>query len=219
MSEIDQKLDDLLQQSGVKGMRWGVRHDEHKALNPKPEKASGKIKKKLDSLKRERDWGKALKEVHNMPTKDIRVVTNRVKLENSMKTMAKSKMATKKDKEDYLNRHNMSNEELARKIARLQAKDDFHKAVNNASKEQREIGVKAVQFAGTLGVKAALNKKIEIQDVNDAWNKSKDSYSKAQQDAVSASLKKFKGGKYANQDKAVNEMINTIIKQAAKSKS
>ena len=218
------KLDEALKHSGVKGMKWGVRrnYDQPGGADGKPDgpaKEPGKIQKRINSLNRERSWKKVLSEVDTMTTKDIRTVSNRIKLENNLKSISKSKMATKKDKQDYLDRHKMSNEELSRKVSRLQAKDDLLKTVASASKEQREIGVKAAQFGGSLGVKYALNRNISFSDVNDAWNRSKDTYTKAQQDAVTATLKKVKDGKYSDQDKAVNELINTIVKQATKDRT
>jgi hypothetical protein len=218
------KLDEVLEHSGVKGMKWGIRRDYNRpggadGKEDGPAKEPGKLQKRINSLSRERSWKKVLSEVDTMNTRDIRIVSNRIKLENSLKAMSKSKMATKKEKQDYLDRHKMSNEELSRKVSRLQAKDDLLKTVSSASKEQREIGTKIAQVGGSLGVKYALNRNITFNDVNDAWNRSKDTYSKAQQDAVTATLKKVKDGKYSDQDKAVNELINTIVKQATKDRT
>jgi hypothetical protein len=137
-------MDDLLKHHGIKGMKWGVRHEGRR---------KGKLGQHLDSLKRERQWHSILGEVHNMSSKDIATVTKRINLENSLKRLSKSKMATKKDKQDYLRRAEMDDQELARKVARLQVKDNLHKAVKEASKQQREVGIKVAQVGGSLGVK------------------------------------------------------------------
>jgi len=157
--------DEILKHVGVKGMRWGVHRDRNrpggadgKEESEKVVDTRGKIRKNLDSMKRERQWHKALRDVDKMTTKQITTVTKRVALENSLKRLSKTKIATKKDKEDYLRREFMSDQELSRKVTRLQAKDSLHKTVREASKEQREFGEKVVQVASSVGVKYAINR-------------------------------------------------------------
>lgn len=165
-------LDELLQQSGVKGMKWGIRRDYNRpgGADGKPDAGDriprGFVGKRLNSLKRERQWKSVLKEMDELSTSDITEVTRRVTLENSLKTLSKSKIGTAKDREDYFRRENMDNEELARKVTRLRAKENLHKAVREASKEQREFGQKVVQVGGSLGVKYALTKSITPKDVS-----------------------------------------------------
>lgn len=161
-----QELDELLKHHGVKGMKWGQHHGGHGSETPFKERS--KIGKHLDSMKRERSWGKHLKNVDNMSTKDVRELTTRIKAENSLKALSKSKVATKKDKQDYLRRHEMSTQELNRKIARLNAKEELHKAVKNASKEQREAAIKVGQTAATIAVKKATGQKLTPKDFMDA---------------------------------------------------
>lgn len=169
-----------LQHSGVKGMRWGVRRrtDRPGGADGKPDAGDvkrGKIGRHLDSMKRERQWKSVLKELDKMTTKDINTIHKRISQENRLKDLSKSKVATKKDKEDYLRRHKMSDQELKRKVDRLQAKDTLHKAINNASKEQREFGEKVVQIASSVGVKYAFNRgNITGKDLFEtAWDASK----------------------------------------------
>jgi hypothetical protein len=168
-----------LHHHGVKGMHWGRRKDNHGLGTTSGEtkvlKTSdkSKLRQHLDSLKRERDWHKVIGQMDNMSTKDIRIVSKRVGLENNLKTLSKSrvgmtKIGTAKDKQDYLRRHEMSDQELARKVARLQAKENLVKSVKTASKEQREVGVKAVKAVGSLGLKYATTKKINVKDIFDA---------------------------------------------------
>lgn len=154
-----------LQHAGVKGMRWGVRRNRNRPGGADGKEESTKvvdkrngIQKRLDSMKRERQWGNVLKEIHKMNTKDITAVTKRVTLENNLKNLSKSKVATKKDKEDYLRREHMSDAELSRKVTRLRAKEGLHKAVKDASKEQREFGEKVVKIGSNVGVKYVTNK-------------------------------------------------------------
>jgi hypothetical protein len=162
-----------LKHHGVIGMHWGTRRSGNRSGGsdgkPDASKKRGKIGKHLDSMKRERDWHKVLSELHNMSTKDITTVKKRIDLENNLKTLSKSNVATKKDKEDYLRRHNMSDQELTRKITRLRAKDSLHKAVKEASKEQRDFGQKVINIASSVGMRYVKNrmagKKLSQNDI------------------------------------------------------
>lgn len=190
------KLDELLQQSGVKGMKWGVRHDDRPAKGPE----RGKIGKHVDSLKRERQWKQAIKQIHTMSTKDIGIVKKRIDLENDLKTLSKSKMATKKDKEDYLRRHEMSNEELIRKTTRLKAMNALYDSVATASKEQRDFGIKVAQTASSVAFKVATKQKLGPQDFIDMYKKP---IIKNKQDALDNAL-----------DIADNKAVNPKVKKA-----
>lgn len=165
-------LRDFLQHSGVMGMKWGVHRDRNRPggadgkFSEKEKIAKTKLGKKWNSLKRERQWHSVLKQVEHMSNVDISKATKRLVLENNLKRLSKSKVATKKDKEDYLRRSHMDDQELSRKIVRLALKDGLHKAVRDASKEQRAFGQKLVNVGGSLGTKFVLNKgKLNFDDV------------------------------------------------------
>ena len=195
--------DDVLKHAGIKGMRWGVKRDRNrvggadgKEESEKIKDTRGKVKKNLDSMKRERQWKSVLKDVDKLNTKDITAVTKRVTLENNLKKLSKSGIAKPKDRDDYLRRANMADDELSRKVVRLRAKDSLYKSVNEASKEQREFGQKIVQIASSVGVKYALNKnpttaKSIFKDVLDASKKPKESSEKAKQDLLDATIDKI----------------------------
>lgn len=190
------ELDEHLQHYGVKGMKWGVVRDRNRpgGADGKDEKGTrnpttikGKVDQKLNSLKRERQWSKVLKEVDKMTTKDINTVKKRIDLENSLKDLTKYKIATKKDKQDYLNRDKMSNEELSRKVTRLKAKAGLYDSVYSASKGQRDFGEKVVKVASSVGYKYAINKTITPKDIFDAYanpNDDKYGYGKAKDAAL-----------------------------------
>jgi hypothetical protein len=186
-----------LEHSGIKGMRWGVRRNLKRPGGADGKEESEKVidnrstlRKNLDSMKREREWHKVLKRMDTLTTKDIGIVKKRVDLENSLKSLSRSKVATKKDRNDYLRREHMSDTELSRKVVRLRAKDGLYKSVRDASKEQREIGMKVVQIGGSLGVKYAINRKLGPKDFLDAYKKPKDSASKARKDASNLAIDK-----------------------------
>lgn len=180
--------DEVLKHVGIKGMRWGVRRDRNRpgGADGKEESTKvvdnrSKLSKNLDSLKRERQWNKVLKNMNQLDTKDINKVANRIKMENNLKTLSKSKVGSKKDRDDYLRRENMSDAELSRKVVRLRAKDSLRTAVKAATKDQRDFGEKVVRIGGSLSVKYALKKSISPKDVFDAVKNPKNASSKAKE--------------------------------------
>lgn len=198
----DEKLNSSLQHTGVKGMKWGIRRDYTQRggadgkLDAKDKPIRTAIGKHLKSLKREREWKSVLREMDSMSTKDITELTKRVSLENALKHLSRSKVGTKSDKQDYLRRERMDNQELSRKVTRLKAKESLHNAVSSASKEQREFGQKAVQIGGSLGIKYVLKKSegksIGFKDVFDTVKSPKASADKEMDNLKKAAWKKLK---------------------------
>lgn len=192
-----------LEHTGVKGMKWGVRRNRNQpgGADGKPDAGETRNRKrvslndKLHSLKREREWQKVLRNMDELSTQDISKVAKRIGLENDLKSLSKSKIASAKDKRDYLHRDKMSDEELSRKVIRLRAKDNLHKKVKDASKEQREFGMKVVHIGSSLGIKYVLLKKsFEPKDLLDTLKKPKDSYSSAKGDLQKTILEKLQEG-------------------------
>lgn len=199
ISPFDGEEDDSgVEHSGVPGMKWGVRRDYTQRggadgkLDAVDKPIRTAIGKKLDSLKRERQWKSVLKEMDSLSTKDITDVAKRVGLENSLKTLSRSKVGTKSDKADYLRRERMDNDELSRKVTRLRAKESLSNAVLSASKEQRDFGQKVVQIGGSLGVKYALTKSITTKDLFDTIKSPKTSADKAKSDLLKVTMDKIK---------------------------
>jgi hypothetical protein len=204
----------IVKHSGVKGMRWGVRRNSNrpggadgKEESEKLSDNRSKLRKNLDSMKRERQWKSIIKEMDKLTTKDIGIVKKRLDLENSLKSLSKSKVGTKKDKEDYLRREAMSDVELQRKVVRLRAKDGLYKSVNDASKEQREMGIKIAQMGATLGVRFAVNKKLGPKDFFDAYKKPKESAKDARKSITNLTIDKV-SSRTSNQ--RLQEILNEL---------
>lgn len=165
-------------------MKWGVRRNYDRSggadgkIDTSDKLPRTKLGRKLNSLKRERQWKSVVKEMDKLSNDDIKEVTKRVTLENSLKKYSRE-IGTKKDKEEYLRRAHMSNEELSRKVTRLAIKSNFRKAVNEASKEQREFGEKVMNIGKSLGVRYVLNKKLTSDDIFDTLKNPKAEYDKA----------------------------------------
>lgn len=181
------KLDDTLKHYGILGMKWGVRRNRNQPGgadgidNSTEEKVTrrGRIAQQLDSLKRERQWRKVLKDMDKLSTTDISAAAKRIGLENDLKSLSRSKVGSKKDKQDYLRRADMSNEELSRKVIRLRAKDNLYKKVSSADQEQREFGSKVARIGALVSVKYALTKSFDPKDVFDGYKNSKESSKQA----------------------------------------
>lgn len=202
------ELDKVIQHAGIKGMKWGVRRDRNrpggadgKEESTKVVDKRGKLKMQLDSLKRERQWKKVIRDMDNLSTKDIQTVTGRVRLENDLKNLSRSNVGKAKDKQDYLRRADMSDAELKRKVVRLRAKEQLKKSVGDASKEQRELGEKIVNVGKTVAIRYALTKNAKgiPKDIFDAIQKPKESADKAQKDLQTEMLTKIaRAAKQAN---------------------
>src|SRR5699024_12731015 len=78
-------------------------------------------------------------EMNKKTTKEIRRDTERLRNENEHKRLSSrtSKVGTRKDRQDYRRRSDMSDSELKRKVNRLSAKEEF-KNESIRSEEHRE---------------------------------------------------------------------------------
>lgn len=208
---MEKNLDEILKHVGVKGMKWGVRRNRNRPggadgieESKKVTDTRGKVRKTLDSMKRERQWNKVLQEMDKLSTKDINAVSKRIKLENELKMYSKTKgVGNKKDKEDYLRREKMSDAELNRKVVRLRAKNGLYTNVTAASKEQREFGEKVVNIAKgvsmKLAVKKVTGKPLEIKDFHDILKNPKEGAKNAKGDLQKQVLEKIKEQNNPNQ--------------------
>jgi hypothetical protein len=168
------ELEDILQHHGVKGMKWG----KHKAnvsegvqkIGEKTKevavKSTSKVKPHIDSIKREHGLKKVLKNANNMSTKDIQKVSARAQIENDLKRLSKERhVGSKKDRQDYLKRADMSDQEVFRKVQRLRAKSSLKRNANDATKRQKDIAKKVLHIAAPLVLQYALTKSIGKKDV------------------------------------------------------
>lgn len=195
------ELNNVLRHSGVRGMKWGVIRNRNRpgGADGRPDASDARRTKRsklgqhMDSLKRERQWKKVASEIDQMSTKDIAIVTKRIRLENSLKRLSKE-VGTSKDKHDYLHRHKMDDQELSRKVTRLSAKESLFKEINTASKTQRELGRRIVDTAGSLAFTYAKSRRIGPLDIFDAVTTapkpSKDTLKKTALDKIRSELEK-----------------------------
>lgn len=169
------ELDKILQHTGVKGMKWGIRRNRNRpgGADGRPDASDAKYTKKgklgqhLQSLKRERQWSKVLHEIDSLSTQDMKRISTRIGLENDLKKLSKA-IGNSKDKQDYLNRHKMDDQELSRKVTRLRAKETLKKNISTASKAQRDFGARVINVSGGLAFKYAKQRSLGPKDIFDA---------------------------------------------------
>lgn len=201
-----------LQHHGVKGMKWGVRRNRNRPggadgvdESKKVKDTRSNVRKKLDSMKRERDWKKVMQDADKLSTKDINAVAKRVGLENDLKRLSKSSVGKAKDKQDYLRRSDMSDAELSRKVVRLRAKENLHRSVREASREQREIGQRVLDTAKavslTVASKKLTGKPIEAKDVMDIFGKPSEVAKNNKNDLQKKVWEKIEGKKEKEKEK------------------
>jgi hypothetical protein len=153
---------------------------------------------RVNSVKRQNDWKKLLKNLDNMSTKDIQSHATRIQLENELKRLSKRKglikdkgIATKQDRQDYLKRANLSNAELLQKVGRLRAKTALLNSINDANKTQREMGKQVVKATATLGAKYALTGKVTVKDVANVAANAKGAYGQTKADVIRTNIDKI----------------------------
>lgn len=184
------ELDENLQHYGVKGMRWGVRRSEKQlaiarkvrdgAVNNAKKKVD-RVKARVSSAKRRNDWKKTLKDLDNMSIDDMQKVARRIQLENDFRNLTKPKLsqtlspqrmnrgvATKKDREDYLKRGRMSDEELTASVLKLRARENLKRTVRDANPMQSKYGRQVTEAAGPLALKYALTRNVSGRDIKNA---------------------------------------------------
>ena len=173
-SMFDSDEEKTIKHHGVKGMKWGVRRYQP---YPKGQQNAGKfldaskneggssqngnknsgIKGTLKSKGREMSMVAAQREIKNLTTKDAQTVISRAQLENRFKRLSSThNVGTAKSKEEYLNRENMSNEELKRKIDRLQISDNMRVESRKANQGAIDMGKKVAKIAAPIAVQLVL---------------------------------------------------------------
>lgn len=161
-------MSDNIQHHGIKGMKWGVRRYQP---YPKGQRNAGKFldagKKtggsepttRLQSKGREISMALAQREIKNLSSKDARKVVSRAQLENRYRQLSKTpNVGSLKAKADYRNREKMGDEELKRKVDRLQIAANMRTESRKANPEVIALGKKAATIAAPFVVSAVFKK-------------------------------------------------------------
>lgn len=136
-------------------------------------KATTRVKESLGSMSRERSWRKELANMDNMTNAQINKVASRIQMENDFKRLSNNKgISTKQDKKDYRTRANLNDAELQSRLQRLRAKDNLYRNVQEASRSQREAGMRVARTAAGVGIKYAMTGTVSTKDVGLAILKS-----------------------------------------------
>lgn len=157
--ELNNDIEVELKHYGIKGMRWGVR---------RPVGSNGLIKravkqaKKIDTPRSEdskavaglRKKAKKTKNIKNMTDEDIRLVTDRVNLENNMKRLA-SKTDNKKI---YKLKDRLSNDEIRALNQRMQMEANLKESINNANASTIKLGNSLATIAANTTVSVVKSK-------------------------------------------------------------
>lgn len=167
-------MSEELKHHGVKGMKWGVRRFQNsdgtlkkagktRARQNDNKKDKVTVKDRVNSVRREQSWAKALKDFDNMRPDEQKRKTSRARLENDFKRLSNTKnVGTTKDKQDYIkNRSEMSTKDLQQRVATLQMKDGMRQQVRQANKKTIDVGKKVIAIAAPLAVQYATTKAID----------------------------------------------------------
>lgn len=157
---VGDTMSDEIQHYGVKGMKWGVRRYQP---YPKGSRNAGKfmdiqkqsgdrkisVSSGIRSKGREITMARAQREIKNLSTSDAKKVVSRAQLENRFKKLTKTPNVglNRKNIGEYLNRDTMGNEELSRKVERLQLADNMRQEARSVNPEIISIGKKAAAIA------------------------------------------------------------------------
>lgn len=169
LSVLEKRMNATKDRNELKSLQkeYGRIEDSISYSKPKRQngtKKSSRIKEELGSLSRERQWKKVLDNLDTMSVSEMNKIANRIQMENDLKRLSRT-IGNKDDKSDYRNRANISDADLNKKVGMLRAKDNLHRTIKEASKEQREIGMRVASTVGTAAVSYAITGGVNLGDL------------------------------------------------------
>ena len=152
---------DNLEHHGIKGMKWGVRKSR-----VSKSKSPNRIVREAKSMTREIGTAKHLKNLDSMTDAQIKTTVERLRLENDYQRLAPdntlnpfrrkhTRIREDRNFDQYLDRAQLSTDELKVKVARLQLEDNLKQQVKNANKDKKKTANKIINTSADQFLKVA----------------------------------------------------------------
>ena len=131
---LSNQSEEVLQHFGVKGMKWGIR---------KKVKMPTRIKDEFESYKRERELTKQLNTVSTLSDAKLRDVIGKARVDATYKRLAPRK--------EYIKRHKLTEEEIKKRVDRLQLEDNLRQQVSQINAAKRKAGIELINSMAVVG--------------------------------------------------------------------
>ena len=154
-------IDEELQHYGIKGMKWGVRRPvgSDGLIKTTSYKVRAKVKEANNTPSRVAV--RKSKNAKSMSDSDIRAQTERLRLENNLKRLAKETGSRSVAK----GKSKMSNSEINKLNSRLQLEANYKREVKKATETQRKIGAQVATTMGQVALSAATGNSISLVSI------------------------------------------------------
>lgn len=142
-----------IEHHGIKGQKWGVRRP--RGANGKVSKSDGPIRRELKSVARELGTGLKSLNAHKMSDSELKAFTKRARLENQLKRASKAQVSPVqkiKVRKEYTERKKLSDEDLFKRVQRLNLESNMRKEATSATKEQRAAAKNLIEQIGSMKI-------------------------------------------------------------------